>query len=95
MRQALHRFLARDLSLTVIRQRMDLFQLVDLLQQLGGVAESELGRVESERQKLAERIDQIEVESQDLSDQFTEIERQNSDLASLYGPLSTCRRSPR
>ena len=49
-----------------------------------GVAESELGRVESERQKLAERIDQIEVESQDLLDQFQEIERQNSDLASLY-----------
>ena len=49
-----------------------------------GVAESELGRVESERQKLAERIGQIEVESQDLLDQFQEIERQNSDLASLY-----------
>ena len=49
-----------------------------------GVAESELGRVESERQKLAERIGQIEVESQDLMDQFQEIERQNSDLASLY-----------
>jgi chromosome segregation ATPase len=49
-----------------------------------GIAESELGRVESERQKLAERIDQIEVESQDLLGQFQEIERQNSDLASLY-----------
>jgi chromosome segregation ATPase len=48
-----------------------------------GVAESELGRVELERQKLAERIDQIEVESQDLLGQFQEIERQNSDLASL------------
>ncbi|MBW2715886.1 MAG: GAF domain-containing protein [Deltaproteobacteria bacterium] len=49
-----------------------------------GIAESELGRIESERQKLAERIDQIEVESQDLLGQFHEIERQNSDLASLY-----------
>jgi chromosome segregation ATPase len=49
-----------------------------------GIAESELGRIESERQKLAERIDQIEVESQDLLGQFQEIERQNSDLASLY-----------
>jgi len=49
-----------------------------------GVAESELGRVESERQKLAERIDQIETESQDLLGQFQEVERQNSDLASLY-----------
>jgi hypothetical protein len=49
-----------------------------------GFAESELGRIESERQKLAERIDQIEVESQDLLGQFHEIERQNSDLASLY-----------
>jgi hypothetical protein len=49
-----------------------------------GVAESELGRIESERQKLAERIEQIEVESQDLLGQFQEIERQNSDLASLY-----------
>ena len=49
-----------------------------------GVAESELGRIESERQKLAERVEQIEVESQDLLGQFQEIERQNSDLASLY-----------
>ncbi len=49
-----------------------------------GVAESELGRIEVERLKLAERIEQIEVESQDLLDQFQEIERQNSDLASLY-----------
>jgi hypothetical protein len=49
-----------------------------------GIAESELGRIESERQKLAERIDQIEVESHDLLDQFQEIEKQNSDLASLY-----------
>jgi hypothetical protein len=49
-----------------------------------GIAESELGRIESERQKLVERIDQIEVESQDLLGQFQEIERQNSDLASLY-----------
>jgi hypothetical protein len=49
-----------------------------------GVAESELGRIESERQKLAERIEQIEVESEDLLGQFQEIERQNSDLASLY-----------
>jgi len=49
-----------------------------------GAAESELGRIESERRKLAERIDQIEVESQDLLGQFEEIERQNSDLASLY-----------
>jgi len=49
-----------------------------------GIAESELGRIESERQKLAERIDQVEVESQDLLGQFHEIERQNSDLASLY-----------
>ena len=49
-----------------------------------GIAESELDRIELERQKLAERIDQIEVESQDLLGQFHEIERQNSDLASLY-----------
>jgi len=49
-----------------------------------GIAESELGRIEVERLKLAERIEQIEIESQDLLDQFQEIERQNSDLASLY-----------
>lgn len=49
-----------------------------------GIAESELGRIESERRNLAERIDQIEVESQDLLIQFQEVERQNSDLASLY-----------
>jgi hypothetical protein len=49
-----------------------------------GIAESELDRIETERQKLAERIAQIEVEGQDLLGQFQEIERQNSDLASLY-----------
>ena len=49
-----------------------------------GIAVSELGRIETERLKLAERINQIEVESQDLLGQFQEIERQNSDLASLY-----------
>jgi len=49
-----------------------------------GIAESELGRIESERRNLAERIDQIESESQELLSQFQEIERQNSDLASLY-----------
>ena len=49
-----------------------------------GIAESELGRIESERQKLEARIDEIEVESEKLLGQYQEIERQNSDLASLY-----------
>jgi hypothetical protein len=69
------------------RLRLLVSDLEEQRQQTGrqlGIAESELGRIESERQKLAERIDQIEVESQDLLGQFHEIERQNSDLASLY-----------
>ncbi len=49
-----------------------------------GIAESALGRIQTERQKLAERIDQIEGQSHDLLNQFADIEQQNSDLASLY-----------
>jgi len=68
----------------LIQENAHLRSLVSDLEEQQRQGEQQLGIAESERQKLAERIDQIETESQSLLDQFQEIEQQNSDLASLY-----------
>jgi len=68
----------------LIQENVRLRSLVSDLEEQQRQGEQQLGIAESERQKLAERIDQIETESQSLLDQFQEIEQQNSDLASLY-----------
>jgi hypothetical protein len=68
----------------LIEENERLRTLVTDLEEQRRLGEQQLGIAESERQKLAERINQIEVESQNLLDQYQEIEQQNSDLASLY-----------
>jgi len=68
----------------LIQENARLRTLVNDLEEQRRQGEQQLGIATSEREKLAERIDQIEIESQNLLDQFQEVEQQNSDLASLY-----------